>query len=150
MTHQVITARWWCLNLEKLNMNYSVILHDKPIQVEISRRAERALSKRQWPIFADINLIFGCMIAKRVWFKNKADDDSVIVTDKLSLSFHTVKYDVCSFENIDSGGVAEPFYPEKGINKFMPHYIFIDFHKFKFIGEFSFNTELKPAITQNI
>jgi len=128
-------------------MYYSVILHDKPIQVEISRRAEKELSQRQWPITADINLIFGCMIAKRVWFKDKVDDDSVIVSDKLSLAFHTVKYDICSFENIDNGGVAEPFYPEKGINKFMPHYIFIDFHKLKFIGEFSFNAELMPAIT---
>jgi len=133
---------------EILNMNYSVILHDKPIRVETSKRAEKELSQRQCPIIADINLIFGCMIAKRVWFKDKVDGGgSVIVSDKLSLSFHTVKYDVCSFENIDNGGVAEPFYPEKGINKFMPHYIFIDFYKYKFTGEFSFKAGLMPAIT---
>lgn len=128
-------------------MNYSVVLHNKSIQVEISKRAEKALSKRQWPIIADIHLIFGCMIAKRVWFKDQVDGDSVFVSDKFGLSFHTVKYDVCSFKNIDNGGVAEPFYPAKGINKFMPHYIFIDFHKHKYTGEFTFNTELKPVVS---
>ena len=126
-------------------MNYSVVLHDKSIHVEISKRAEKALSKRQWPIIADIHLIFGCMIAKRVWFKDKVDGDSAFVSDKLSLSFHTVMYDVCSFKNIDSGGIAEPFYPKKGINKFVPHYIFIDFLNHKYIGEFTFNTELEPV-----
>jgi hypothetical protein len=126
-------------------MKYSIVLHNKPLQVEISQRAEKALEKRDQPLIADIHLIFGCMIAKRVWFKDGLVGDAVTVCNKLRLAFHTVKYKVCSFENIDNGGVAEPFTPDKGMDKFMPHYIFIDFQKQKFTGEFTFNRKLQSA-----
>lgn len=128
-------------------MKYSVVLHDKSLLIEVSQRAENALVKRSKPILADVNLIFGCMIAKRVWFKDQVDGDMVSVSDKLGLTFHAVKYKVCSFENIDNGGISEPFLPDKGLEKFMPNYIFIDFQKHKFTGEFTFNRELQIAKT---
>lgn len=40
-------------------MKYSVVLYNKSIQVEISHHAEKILDKRNKPIIADINLIFG-------------------------------------------------------------------------------------------
>lgn len=123
------------------------MLHNKPLQVEISQRAEKVLDQRDKPIIADVHLIFGCMIAKRVWFKDQVEGDMVSVSDKLGLSFHTVKYLVCSFENIDNGGVPEAFSPGREMNKFMPDYIFIDFQKQKFIGEFTYNRGIGSAKT---
>lgn len=120
-------------------MKYSVVLHNKSIQLETSLQAEKALRKRDLPIVADVHLIFGCMIAKRVWFKEQVEGEVAFVSDKLKLAFHTVRYTVCSFDNIDSGGVPEPFLPSKGINKFMPPYVFVDYQEGEFIGEFSLN-----------
>ncbi len=120
-------------------MKYSVVLHNKAMEVEISSRATRALAARDKPLFADVHLIFGCMIAKRVWFKDQPDsDDIVYVTDQLGLSFHTVRYDVCSFENIDNGGIPEAFTPGRDISKFMPGYVFIDHKDDKYTGEFNY------------
>ena len=79
------------------------------------------------------------MIAKRVWFKEKVDGERVSITDKLELSFHTVKYKICSFKNIDNDGVSEPFVLGKDVNKFMPNYLFIDYQKHQLTGDFTFN-----------
>jgi hypothetical protein len=119
-------------------MEYSVILHDKELKVEVSSRAESALQQRDVPIIADVHLIFGCMIAKRVWFKEQVDCSMVLVNENLGLAFQTVRYKVCSFENIDNGGIPEPFVPGREMKKFMPDSVFIDFKKEQFIGEFVF------------
>ena len=125
-------------------MKYLVVLYGKSLQVEISRGAEKALNKRDKPVIADVHLIFGCMLAKRIWFKDQVEGETVSVRRNLGITFQTVKYEVCSFENIDHGGVPEPFSPSIGVNKFIPDYIFIDYLKHQFTGRFNFDRGLRP------
>jgi hypothetical protein len=124
-------------------MNYAVVLYDKTIQVEISQQAEKALTKLKQPIIADINLIFGCMIAKRVWFKEQVDSEVVAVTDKLGISFRVVRYEVCNFANIDGGVEPEEFPLAKEKKHYVPDNLFIDYKKNKFIGKYSLQHSIK-------
>lgn len=125
-------------------MKYLVVLYGKSLQVEISRRAESALNKRDKPVIADVHLIFGCMLAKRIWFQDQIEGETVSVCHNLGMSFQTVKYTVCSFENIDNGGVPVPLSPSREMNKFVPDYVFIDYLKHQFTGGFTYDRGLRP------
>jgi len=119
-------------------MNYSVSLHGKRMEIVLSRRAEEALQRRESPVTAVVHLIFGCMVAKRVWFREQVDAAVTPVTDKLNLNFDVVRYAVCSLKNIDGGATPEPFPLGKEIRCFVPDSLVIDYHKRKFIGEFTY------------
>ena len=119
-------------------MKHSAILFGREVQVELSRRAEKALRAREKPLVAVVHLIFGCMLAKRVWFRDEVDDDVVPVTDKLGMTFNAVRYAVCSLKLIDGGAEPEdfPLALEKG--RFVPDKVFIDYRKHEFSGDFSY------------
>lgn len=119
-------------------MKHSAILFGREVQVELSRRAEKALRAREKPVVAVVHLIFGCMLAKRVWFRDEVDDDVVPVTDKLTMTFNAVRYAVCSLKLIDGGAEPEdfPLALEKG--RFVPDTVFIDYRKHEFKGDFSY------------
>ena len=119
-------------------MNYSVNLHGKSMELALTRHAEEALQRREQPITAVVHLIFGCMVAKRVWFREQADVEVTPVTDKLNLNFAVVRYAVCSLKNIDGGVTPEPFPLGKEIRRFVPDSLVIDYHKRKFTGEFTY------------
>ncbi|MCK5091299.1 MAG: hypothetical protein KAR30_02115, partial [Gammaproteobacteria bacterium] len=75
-------------------MKSIIHLYDSPMNVQLSSSAVRALASLKKPLLADINLIFGCMIAKRVWFKEEesVSADTVEVADNLKVCFRTVRY----------------------------------------------------------
>ena len=120
-------------------MKYSVTLHERQMQVELSKSAARALRNRDKPIVAVVHLIFGCMVAKRVWFKDQVTDVSIPVTDNLRLSFDVVRYANCSLSNIDGGAEPETFPLHKDKKGYVPDYLFINFSKNSFSGEFTFD-----------
>ncbi|HED18447.1 MAG TPA: hypothetical protein ENI74_02970 [Gammaproteobacteria bacterium] len=119
-------------------MKHSATLFGREVQVELSRRAEKALQARDKPVVAVVHLIFGCMLAKRVWFRDAVGDDVVPVTDNLGMTFNVVRYAVCSLKLIDGGAEPEdfPLALEKG--RFVPDAVFIDYRKHEFTGEFSY------------
>ena len=118
-------------------MNYSAILHGKNIKIYLTPRAEKALGKRDTPVTAVVHLIFGCMVAKRVWFREQVDAKTTRVTASLNLSFDVVRYANCSLRNIDGGGEPERFPLGKDIRDFVPDLLEIDYHKREFPGGFT-------------
>ena len=131
-------------------MDYSVILHGKTVNVCLTRRAEQALGKRDKPLTAVVHLIFGCMVAKRVWFREQVDTEATKVTEKLNLTFDVVRYANCSLKNIDGGAEPEQFPLGKNIRDFVPDLLEIDCHKLKFTGEFTYQRmSSAPSITVN-
>ena len=118
---------------------YTIRLHNKSVRVEISPRALSALAQREKPLVAEVHLIFGCMIAKRVWFKEDTVLDSVPVTSGLSMLFKPVGYQkTCRFADIDNGAIPfdYPMVAEK--RKFVPDWVGIDFRTGKWVGEFTY------------
>ena len=118
---------------------FIIHLHDKSVRVELSARALSALNKRDKPLLVEVHLIFGCMIAKRVWFKEDASTDSVPVTAGLCMLFKPVGYQkTCRFADIDNGAIPfdYPMVAEK--RKFVPDRVSIDFCSEKWVGDFTY------------
>lgn len=120
-------------------MKYSADIHGKLMQVEVSRRAEKELALRDRPMVAVVHLIFGCMVAKRVWFKDAVSEETTAITDRLSISFDVVRYANCSLSNIDSGAEPEHFPLQKDIKGYVPDELSIDFSNNRFSGDFTFS-----------
>ena len=135
-------------------MNTTIQLYGKPVRVELSAAAERALAQRSAPLCAEVQLIFGCMVAKRVWFRDEANKDAVPVNQKLSVWFRPARYEkACSFDEIDGGAVASDFPMAVDRKGFVPDMVRIDYRAGKFVGDFTYsmdifrtqNTALEPS-----
>ncbi len=124
-------------------MNYAISLCDKPITIELSRHAEQALSARSQPLIAEIHLIFGCLVVKRVWFRDQVDCDTVPVINGLEVCFNVVRYaKTCRIADIDNGAKAEDFPIVKDKKTFVPDKIFIDYKKGNFLGSYTYARDL--------
>ena len=119
-------------------MKYSVVIHGKCMRVAISKKAEKELDLRHRPVVVVVHLIFGCMVAKRVWFRDETLEEAVAITDKLSVCFDVVRYANCSFSNIDGGAEPEQYPLRSDIKRYVPDYLSIDFIKNRLSGDFKF------------
>ncbi|BAU47467.1 hypothetical protein SVA_0888 [Sulfurifustis variabilis] len=127
-------------------MKTMITLHGKPVQVELSDAAERELKKRTAPLYAEVQLIFGCMIAKRVWFSDEAVEHAVVVTPNFLVWFRPVRYaKSCSFDDIDNGAEASDYPMVADRTRFVPDALTIHYRAGKWIGDFTFSLDLARA-----
>ena len=127
-------------------MKTTLVLHGKSVCLEISRAAQRALAHRSTPLYVEVQLIFGCMIAKRVWFREEAVDAAVPVTPQLSVWFRPACYaKTCSFDAIDNGAVASDYPMVAERKRFVPDRVRIDYHGGKWTGDFTYTREPSPV-----
>ena len=124
-------------------MIVTIQLHGKPVRVELSAAAETALAKRTGPLFAEVQLIFGCMIAKRVWFRDEAVKNAVPVNSKLRVWFRPARYaKACSFDDIDNGAEASDYPVVGDRRRFVPDLLFIDYRAGKWVGDFTYSMDV--------
>jgi hypothetical protein len=125
-------------------MKSIIQVEGRPVSVQVSNTAMRALESLDDSLLAEIHLIFGCMVAKRVWFKEQPSSDAVSITDKLQVCFRSVRYvKTCRLSDIDNGAVPEDF-PLVGEKKrFVPDWLEIDFRKGKWKGTFGYDRAIK-------
>ena len=127
-------------------MNTTIQLYGKPVRVELTTAAERALEKRAEPLYTEVQLIFGCMVAKRVWFRDETNKDAVPVTPKLSVWFRPARYEkACCFDDIDSGAVASDFPMAVDRKGFVPDVVHIDYRAGKWVGDFTYSMDVFRA-----
>ncbi len=124
-------------------METIIHLHNRPIRARVSKKAQLAENSLSGPVLAEINLIFGCMLAKRVWFKNEVTPDAVPVSDNIHVLFRCVRYaKTCSLTDIDNGAEATDYPLVADIKHFVPDWLDIDFRKGEWRGAFGFSREL--------
>ncbi len=118
-------------------MEKQIDIFGKKVTVSLSSMAIKALSSRDKPLIAEMELYFSCLIRKQVRFKEKADGNLVDVVDQLSVRFRPVMTKSCG---IDYEGDEPPLedFPIEKPEAFVPHWLKIDFKKDKWIGEFGF------------
>jgi hypothetical protein len=127
-------------------MNAMIQLYGKPVRVELSAAAEHVLEQRSARLFAEVQLIFGCMVAKRVWFHDEPNPEAVPVTSKLSVWFRPARYEkACSFDEIDGGAVASDFPMAADRMRFVPDVVRIDYRAGKWVGDFTYSMNLFRA-----
>jgi hypothetical protein len=127
-------------------MEKSVQLYGKTTAVRLTASAERALERRKTPLYAEVQLIFGCMIAKRVWFREEPVDNAAEVTSMLKIWFRPARYaKTCSFDEIDDGAEASDYPMVADPKGFVPDLVTIDYQGGKWKGDFTWSLEARRA-----
>ena len=118
-------------------MDKQVNIFGKKVTVSLSNTAIKALSTRDKPLIAEMELYFSCLIRKKVRFRENMEGNLVDVVDQFSVRFRPVMTKSCS---IDYEGDEPPLedFPIEKPEAFVPHWLKIDFKKDEWIGEFGF------------
>ncbi len=51
----------------------NIRLHDKTLEIRLTRAARKALARRDTPLVAEMELLFSCLLRKRVHFGEAAE-----------------------------------------------------------------------------
>ena len=113
-------------------------LNDKPLIVEISHAASKAMKKLSHPLAVEMQLYFGCLIRKQVHFSSDGQAENIGSNDDgLSLSFRFVTSQTCSIDEIKNQSTMQDF-PMKNPARFSPNWLRIGYHKGDWSGEFGY------------
>lgn len=115
----------------------SITFSDKPLEIRLSPAAERALAARATPLLAEMELLFSCLIRKRVLFSDLSGAEATTVDHRLWVRFRPVMTRVCAV--VDVGG-APPLddFPIADPRPYVPRWLSIDFRKGAWQGEFGY------------
>lgn len=118
-------------------MEKKIDILGKRVTVSLTHAALDALSNRDKPLVAEMELYFSCLIRKKVRFRENMDGDPVNVMDQLCVRFRPVMTKACG---IDYEGSEPPLtdFPIKKPEAFVPRWLNIDFKKDEWVGEFGF------------
>ena len=115
-----------------------------PIQVQLTAGAERALAMHPTPLLLELELLFSCMIRKRVRFPASPHADAIPVpgTDpRLVLYFHPVCTKVCAIADADVADLMT--FPLRRVTPFIPRAVTLDYRKGAWVGDFHYPQELR-------
>lgn len=119
-------------------MSSEITIDNRPVKVHLSKRAEKALLRRDKPLFVEMELYFSCLIRKQVLFHDvQRQDNSVVVDDKLSVSFHPVMTSSCMISEADAEPAKSDFEMQRR-DCFVPKWLKLDFKKGAWLGEFGY------------
>lgn len=132
-------------------MKKFVSLHRKKLSIELSTSAEQQAGTLAKPLLAEIHLILGCLVVKRVWFKEQVHAEEENILGNLNVCFRTVRYSKqCRISHIDSG-VEEPsdFPIVADKRAFVPDWLFIDYKKGKWLGKYGYDNKTSALTTKS-
>lgn len=115
----------------------NITLADKPLEIRLSRAAELALAQRTTPLLAEMELLFSCLIRKKVRFYEQGADTGTPASKELSVRFRPVMTRQCSVSTLDGPPSSDDF-PIKNVRPYVPHWLSIDFRKGQWLGEFGY------------
>ena len=128
-------------------MQKTIQLHGKAVRVKLTGAALHAARTLQKLLVAEIHLIFGCLVVKRVWFKVAADVDiqPVMISDRLGVGFRVVRYTKsCRISNIDNGDELPMDFPLVGDKRrYVPDWLKIDYRNGKWHGSYGYGTHME-------
>jgi hypothetical protein len=118
-------------------MQTQIQMHHRTIEVTLSSAAEEALSQRDMPLLAEMELYFSCLIRKVVRFHETTTDDSIAINEKLSLRFRPIMTQHCG---TDYEGTEPPVtdFPITEPERYVPHWLKIDYKGGQWYGEFGY------------
>ena len=119
-------------------MNTIINLYGKDIDINLSKTAEAAAQNLTAPLLTEIHLIMGCLVVKRVWFREQQNEEEKNITGNLNVCFRIVRYPKsCRISTIDEETEIPEDYPIIADKKaFVPSWLKIDYKGGKWVGEF--------------
>ncbi len=120
----------------------TVHLEGKPVHVEVSAAAVKALAQRDQALLVELELYFSCLVRKQLRFRLlEADEASqnppVQVLPGLYTRFRAVTTRHCAI--VDAGGKPPvDTMPIRHPERFVPDWIKLDFRARQWLGEYGF------------
>lgn len=115
-----------------------LVVGDRLLEVDLSGRAGSRLIRRRVPLLVELEILFGCLVRKRVNFRDLTDeDDALVVNEKLSIIVRPVLYELCAPQEGD-GSPCVVDMPVVDTSRLIPHHLEIDYEDGEWVGSFSF------------
>jgi len=120
----------------------AVVIAGRTVRLDISERAQRALTQQGGPTTIALELYFSCLIRKRVRVEAGAATGPLCarISDALSLCFQPVMSRACAIEK-DAAGAAHPElipFPIQRAQAFVPRWLKLDYRRHAFHGEYGY------------
>lgn len=117
-----------------------ITLHHKPLDVRLSRSAGLALAAGSGVLLVELELVFACMIRKRVSFRKMdccelADEAAVSVNTGLAVRFVPLMSRAACSVGLDAAPVCEPLDDPR---PYVPRWLAIDYRRGQWLGEFGY------------
>lgn len=115
----------------------NIALANKPVAIRLSASARQALAERRIPLLAEMELLFSCLIHKRVRFGDLKDEAAVRASDRLAVRFRPVMTRACALADLaDSPPLEDLALANPG--PYVPRWLSIDFRRGQWLGEFGY------------
>ena len=114
----------------------NITLHDKSLEIRLTAAAQKALALRDRPLVAEMELLFSCLLRKRVYFRDTAEQ-SVPVNEHLAVCFYPIMTRRCS---VAEGGASPPSerFPLENPRPYVPNWLKIDYRRGEWVGDFGY------------
>jgi len=120
----------------------TITIQNKPVQIHLTKAAEKALQQRESALYVEMELYFSCLIRKQVLFHEcQRQANSIAVNDKLSVSFHPVMTESCMLKDAESEPVKSDFEIQRR-DCFTPRWLKLDYKKGNWSGEYGYKATI--------
>lgn len=111
-------------------------LYGKTLEIRLTPAAEAALARRATPLVVEMELLFSCLLRKRVLFDGPADG-AVAVNERLAVRFRPIMTRRCS---VAEGGATPPSesFPLENPRPYVPNWLRLDYRRGQWVGEFGY------------
>lgn len=114
----------------------TVSLNGHELEVNWTRRADKAMQRASQPQLVEMQLYFSCVVQKRVLFHDKDDNNYVMVNERLQVCFHPVEAQACDPELFASQHPARRVLNSLSATRMHPRQLRIDYRKGQWQAEF--------------
>jgi hypothetical protein len=114
----------------------NVTLHEKTLEVRLTVAAQKALALRERPLVAEMELLFSCLLRKRVHFSDDTGQ-STPVDDRLAVRFKPIMTRRCSVAEVGATPPSEGF-PLDNPRPYVPNWLAIDYRRGQWVGDFGY------------
>jgi hypothetical protein len=113
-----------------------ITLHDKPLEVRLTAAAQKALARRETTLVAEMELLFSCLLRKRVHF-GESTEHATPVSERLAVRFRPIMTRRCS---VAEGGASPPSesFPLENPRPYVPNWLDIDYRRGEWVGNFGY------------
>ena len=121
-------------------MELKTNINDKPLLIELTKAASKAIKKRTTPLLAEMELYFSCLVRKKVrFYEENNNEGSVTVNESLEVRFRPVMTQSCSVSDVEGEAPPVTDFPIKNPAAYVPHWLRIDYKKGVWCGEFGYS-----------
>lgn len=115
----------------------NISLANKNLEIRLSPTARHVLAERSSPLQAEMELLFSCLIRKRVHFSEQVAKDAVPASDRLSVRFRPVMTRACMVSDLEGSPPLDDF-PIANPRPYVPRWLAIDYRRGQWVGEFGY------------